>query len=684
MRWLNRRHLMLCGAAVSLAIAVAWAVAESSTGLRAAYFTDDHWQHAAYVLVDHQINTDALTADAPVSPDQPFSVRWFGWFDARQRGNYAFALDARGTAAIAIEQPTVAGTRVFSVITDAVQLDEGPYPISISYTHAGGRYGIDLRMSVNGGPWRSVRSSELAPRRRTVFMFRTIGALERVVPLVALTWAVFGYLWLVRRTSPPLVIALTIVTTVFVAALVFDTPVWLRGPSPYPGGWRWEYHLAGTLRRLGPALIGITGVIAAMILLSADRGKHSRARGRIGLGAAMIGGLVFYLGVLHLGQGGAAASIGRLTRSDTFTGYFDVAVKPRSATNLIANYSAMLIDFPVHARTHPPGPILYYRAFVNVFRAAPSFAGSLIHALESADVPVDRFARNGRGERDPDLAVAALLSGFGTLLAALLIGWCVARIAAAGGADPPSAARAGALWIVCPASFFFLPNFDAISGLLVALMAMLACTAFTAERQDRAALFGFASGLTAGGALFGSFAMAPMLAGAGLTALVATIRPPFSWRRVRLVATAAVIGLAAILSVPLAFGFDYVGTARGIMYLHWYHYNPPGRALWMRFNLLDFSIFLGWPLIVWLAMLTFRNRWWAARLVLTTAAIVLMMDLADLVHSEVGRLWMPLMPPIFAAAGVAAATDTTQDADWIAVAVSLAITSLTIALHWSP
>jgi len=157
MRWLNRRHLTLCGAAVSLAIVVAWAVAESSSGLRAVYFTDDRWEHAAYALVDHQINTDALTADAPVSPDQPFSVRWFGWFDARQRGTYVFALDPRGTADMAIEQPTAAGTRVFSVITDAVQLDEGRYPISISYSHARGRYGIDLRMSVSGGPWRSVR-----------------------------------------------------------------------------------------------------------------------------------------------------------------------------------------------------------------------------------------------------------------------------------------------------------------------------------------------------------------------------------------------------------------------------------------------------------------------------------------------------------------------------------------------
>jgi hypothetical protein len=684
MRWLNPRHLTLGGAAVSLAIAGAWAAAESSTGLRAIYFTDDHWEHAAYALVDHQINTDTLTADAPVSPDQPFSVRWFGWFDARQRGTYAFALDAQGTAGMAIDQPTAASSHVFSVITDVVQLDEGSHPISISYSHADGRYGIDLWMSVNGGPSRSVRASELAPHRRTSFMFRTIAALERVVPVLTLAWAVFGYVWLVRRTSRPLVIALTIVTTILIVALTVDTPVWLRGPAPYPGGWQWEYHLAGSWRRAGAALIGLAGVIAAVAFLSAGRSNRSRARGRIGLAGAMIGGLVFYLGVLHLGQGGAAASIGRLTRSDTSTGYFDVALKRLSTTHLIANYSAMLIDFPVHARTHPPGPILYYRAFVNVFRAAPSFAGSVIQKLEAAHVPVERFARNGRGDRDPDLAAAALLSGFGTLLAAILIGWCVARIAEAGGADSVNAARAGALWMLCPAAFFFLPNFDAISGLLVALTAMLACTAFTAERQDRAALCGFGSGLTAGGALFGSFAMAPMLAAAGLTALVATIRPPFSWRRVRLVGTAAVIGLAAILSVPLVLGFDYVGTARGIMYLHWYHYNPPGRALWMRFNLLDFSIFLGWPLIVWVAMLTFRNRWWAARLVLTTAAIVLMMDLADLVHSEVGRLWMPLMPPIFAAAGVAASTDRTQDADWIAVAVSLAITSLTIALHWSP
>jgi hypothetical protein len=59
MRWLNRRHLTLCGAAVSLAIAAAWAVAESSTGPRAIYFTGDHWEHAAYAPVDHQIDNAA-------------------------------------------------------------------------------------------------------------------------------------------------------------------------------------------------------------------------------------------------------------------------------------------------------------------------------------------------------------------------------------------------------------------------------------------------------------------------------------------------------------------------------------------------------------------------------------------------------------------------------------------------
>jgi len=107
---------------------------------------------------------------------------------------------------------------------------------------------------------------------------------------------------------------------------------------------------------------------------------------------------------------------------------------------------------------------------------------------------------------------------------------------------------------------------------------------------------------------------------------------------------------------------------------------------WLRFNLLDFSIFLGWPLIAWLVALSSGDRKDPGRRILLTMTLcVVLIDVADLTRSEVGRLRMPLMQMICAGSGVAAsAPASTRNSEWMLVAVLLAISSLTIALHRSP
>jgi hypothetical protein len=49
-------------------------------------------------------------------------------------------------------------------------------------------------------------------------------------------------------------------------------------------------------------------------------------------------------------------------------------------------------------------------------------------------------------------------------------------------------------------------------------------------------------------------------------------------------------------------------TVQGTIALHRDHYLRLDRNLWLRFNALDYSIFLGWPLIVWAAILIVRDR----------------------------------------------------------------------------
>jgi hypothetical protein len=683
----DRRRAARVLAAGSIAIVSGAILAHWSTGLSATYFTDDQWQHPAYTIVDRGISTDTLTGSAPVSPDRPFSVRWFGSFHAHRAGTYAFTLEAEnGSAGMMIDQPA-GGVRAFAVITDAVYLEQGPHPISISYSHGWGRYGIKLRMSIDGGPWTPISSRDLGPRSRTLFAFRAIQALEVLAEIVAAAWGVIAVVWVLRRVPEMLAAGLIGVTVILVLAVVFDQPSWIRGPAPYPAQWQWAYRAPDTWYRIGPALLGATVIIGAVIFLCVGgSAQNHRARGRAGLAAAMVGALILQLGVLHVGQGGAFATIGSLTRSELFTGYFAVALDRRGTTDLIDNYAEMLTNLPVHARTHPPGPVLYYRAFVNGFDALPSFGTSLIRTLEAVDVPVERFTTNSRGAREPIVAAAAFVAGLCTVFAAILIAWPVARIAEAGGADSISAAGAGALWGLCPAALFFMPGFDAIETLLIALASLLGCMALATERSPRAAGYALAAGVIAGIALFCSFGAGPMLIAAGLTALVIASGRPLNWPRLVLAAGAAVLGAVIILSVPLLLGFEYVRTFQGIMALHRDHYTPPGRGLWLRFNLLDFSIFLGWPLIAWLVALHFRNRKdRAGRVVLVLTICVAVIDIADLTRSEVGRLWMPLMPLIFAGTGIMASTPATRrNFEWILVAMLLAITSLTIAFHWGP
>jgi len=189
--------------AVSIVVVLAAPIGEWS-GLSATYFDDDRFEHASYTVVDRRIDSDALTASAPVSPDQPFSVRWFGTFNARRSGRYAFTLTTQGqsTAALMLDRASSTGAPVFSLVTDdAVDLEEGPHAIAVVYRHTSGRYGIDLRVATDGGAWATVPSQDLAPGKRSAFTFRVVRILLVVAQIVVLGWAAIGGWWLLRQVS---------------------------------------------------------------------------------------------------------------------------------------------------------------------------------------------------------------------------------------------------------------------------------------------------------------------------------------------------------------------------------------------------------------------------------------------------------------------------------------------------
>ena len=678
----NRLPLARSVTAGSIIVVLAAVIGEWSTGLSATYFDDDRWEHAIYTVIDRQIDSDALTGSAPVSPNMPFSARWFGTFNARRSGRYAFTLTARGTAGLMLERTSSTGAPLFSVVTDAVDLDEGPHAIAVFYRHTSGRYGIDLRMATDGGAWATVPSEDLAPGKRSAFTFRTIRILILLAQVVILGWAAIGAWVLLRRVSWPVGAALVSVTLLFVVGLVTDRPLWLRGP--YPGQWRWVLRSGGNIGRIGPAAVGALGVVFAVAFLSATTGgRNERARARVGLMFAMAAGLVLQLGVLHLGQGGAIATAAALTRSDITTGYYDVAAKPLSTPELLDQYAAMIPTLPVHPRAHPPGPTLYYRAIMEGFDAVPRAATTMIAALARFRVPIKRFAGGSRRYSEPVLQASAVVGGLGTLLLSALTCCSIAGVAHAAGAHARDAARAGALWMVVPAALFFLPSIDLLTTLLTTTSCLGGLLALTASGEGKSNGWAIAAGGLAGAALFCSIGAAPMLAAAAMLIALGTWGH-VGWQRVTRAGLLAAVSLLSVFAVPIALGFDPLETAQRAVAVHREHYLQFDRSLWLRFNLLDFSVFLGWPLTAWLGLLAWRGRHtrktaWLFAL----AAILVAIDLSDVTRSETGRLWMPLMPLALAATGVAASSDEATSTEWPLVATLLAITSMALVLYWA-
>jgi hypothetical protein len=504
--------------------------------------------------------------------------------------------------------------------------------------------------------------------------------------LILAGWSCAGLWWLARRVTPLVALAAAGLSLPVLVGVAMNAPEWLRGPAPYPFEWQWAYHPAVALWRLGPALAGAAGVVAALAAVQAI-GRRSHQTAYACLAAAILSGIVLQAGIVHLRQGGALAAIAAATEDDSYTSFFTVAATADDAVRLLASYADRLDTLPMHARTHPPGPVLYYRAALDVVAALPAVATTIVGTAARFQVPVKRFEVAADAGHAPVLQAAALLSGLGVALAAMLAAWPVTVIVRTWGVDRVTAISAGCLWTLCPAALFFVPNFDAVVTLLVATAGALGSVSVTSRNPRLGSLWAFGAGLAAGAAFFCSFGALPMLATAGLlvVCLAHRTRVPL----LRLGTVGAVVGLGAIvvIGVPAALGFDRPAVLQRSLRLHREHFTlPRSRTLWLRFNLLDFSIFLGWPLLAWAAGLvaftrreTGRRGWLALGVV---AALVLLVDLADVTRGEVGRLWMPFMPLMFAAVGIGAQSRA-RAADWLLVALLLAAHALLIALHWS-
>lgn len=164
-------------------------------------------------------------------------------------------------------------------------------------------------------------------------------------------------------------IAAVLATLLVLVLVATDAIPLLRGPAPYPPEWRWE------LRPESPAAAAyawpVAGAAVLLALVIASDGRWFRDRPRRGaatlLAAATLAGTLFQLGLLDLEPQGAWRTLLARVISRTDTGYYTVAVSEdaRDPIAFLDRHAELLVGLrhvAKHAATHPPGPVLYYRA----------------------------------------------------------------------------------------------------------------------------------------------------------------------------------------------------------------------------------------------------------------------------------------------------------------------------------
>jgi hypothetical protein len=468
-------------------------------------------------------------------------------------------------------------------------------------------------------------------------------------------------------------LALLVVTVLALLAVVFDAPSQIRGPAPYPPEWQWELREGGTSGRFAVPILAAAALLG-LLALSGSSWAASRPRRAFAaiVAAAIVGGLVFSLGLLGLEPAGAFPTLAARTMSTTWSSYYTVALSPAAADprEFLDRHAELLPSLPKHAATHPPGPVLYYRGLVALFERSPSLTRVLLR-LQGHDESQEPRPPSTRASKG-----AALFGALVLTLCGMAAAWPVAAFAERLSGDALAGARVGVLWTLVPGPVLFVPQFDqALAAVIASASAVLVAAAAESSSSIRIAL-AIAAGSLGGLALFVSYGSLVFLAIVGLAVLVVGrfSKPSMS---ILLVAATATVGVLAATAV---LGYDPLASLRTALAIHRETYTRPrSYALWLGFDLLDLALFLGPPVAA-----LFVGRLTRSPLARALGIALALLVLSGATRGEVGRLWIPLMPLLLVAAVAGSRGEKTgpsrSEALWLGVL--LVVLDVALRVRW--
>lgn len=442
----------------------------------------------------------------------------------------------------------------------------------------------------------------------------------------------------------------------------------LEWPFGVPGEWVWRPNEIQV--HLWPALI--VALLVSGVCWAVSRPgpwEEAPAVARAGWMALLILG-IFALQVALLNAAGVpVASPGAIIASPVATTYYSVSLEVRDWRGWLAAYPEQMRALPYHARTHPPGFIVFFLLLRRAAKAVIPHPSEFLHA--AAEV----YRVFGIGPSATDAAAAMAAPFLMSLIGALSV--CPLYLLGRDLVGPGAGVCAAALAAGIPALLLFGASPDLIVLAVAVTTLWLSYSAWRRSSLVRA----FLAGLLLALGLFLSLGLLSVAGWLGLWALLGIVRSRQRSAIARRAVLQAAVGGAGLVcfyaALYFAFGYRPLAVAREGLFAHrGVTAVEAGRSYWnwLLMNPVEAAAFAGVPLVAAAIWSAFRRpeagglgRGWSflGAWLITLA----LLDLSGTVRGEVGRIWLFLMWPLALAAAPRLAGR--QNRAWVVAALSL-------------
>lgn len=390
---------------------------------------------------------------------------------------------------------------------------------------------------------------------------------------------------------------------------------WANGPSY----WKWDYFDLGFTRMAPPLLAG---------LIPALLGHHLFSRGRMGVAPALFFTCLSML-LIEFARFGIMSNwairpgIVELVSDPIITSYFGDAAKHAHNKGLLVHYHKLLSQMQLHTQTKPPGPLLFYILFINIF----------------SNGTIDASA----------LEAAAFYGGLTIMLIAPLGALGCYWLARKSGCSPEGALSVATLYAISTGPLSFAPAFDQVYTAISTAMAALWLVAL----KKRSCRLAIATGLIVSLAAFFSYTLLVIGFFMFMAVLLEYYEHPVraTLNDLALICCIAAVVIAAVFGILwIVTGYDPFRSFHQSLELQkillaQYPRPYPDTIL---FDHTDFFMGMNWVALPLFFFAIYRcARLWSdatSRHALLGAAQVVVVGFTGLIAGETARVWIFLMP----------------------------------------